>query len=129
MVEVDFIPEMVMGDMKKISDTDKSRYNVKVNNIINLINMHKGTLTDYPEVGVFNSLVKLFFSEDETFIMEEISEDIRVLNPDVEVYFSRDDEGIINISIDVQDIMYNAKILQENDTIKIAEPRVINKEI
>lgn len=127
----DFIPQIENGDAKKIHDNGLIKFNEIILSIFNQLMMQKGTLEDYPEIGCFESLLKIHFSESQTQAITEIRENISKFKKEqISIDFNIDnyDQTLINISIGVSGIpglKFSADLVKENNYIKIVNPKVL----
>lgn len=128
---VDFIPVIENGDAKKIHDSGIIKFNEIILSIFNQLMMQRGTLEDYPEIGCFESLLKIHFSESQSQAIAEIRENISKFKKEqVSIDFDRDsyDEKMVNISLTVSGIpglKFTADLIKENNYIKIVNPKVL----
>jgi len=130
-IVIDMIPIFENDDAKKVYDTGVIKFNQLILGIFNQLQMPKGTLTDYPDIGCMDSLLKLYFTETQETALAEIKENLSKYRRDqVNIDIVRDefDEQNINISVSVQNIpnfKFSADLVKDNNYVKIINPKML----
>lgn len=64
-IVVDFAPKVSMtGDLTLVTDHERARVNVVVNNLLRLLRMDRGSMKLFPEHGLMEDLMQLFYNDD-----------------------------------------------------------------
>jgi len=129
---VDIIPVFENEDVKKIYDHGIVKFNQIILSIFNQIQMQRGTLIDFPDIGCMESLLSIHFSESQYTSLAEIRENIsRYRREQVSIDIIRDEDITnpnVSISISVENIpnfKFTADIVKNNNYVKIVNPQVL----
>lgn len=130
-VIIDMIPIINNGDMRKIFDYGIVKFNQIILSLFNQLQIPKGTLTDFPNVGCAETLLAIHFSEDASSAEHEIRENIKVYQKygiNINLLVDENDRSNVNISIDVDGVpnyRYIANILKNQHGVRIINPDII----
>ena len=91
---VDILPEYGLdGDFKQISEYDILKRNLKINNVINLINMETGSCQILPQMGARNLFMELTYSTQ-----EEVLDTLKSIKKQIETYAKVSADVVVNES-------------------------------
>lgn len=129
---VDFAPEYGLdGDFKKISEYDFFRFNSRLQPVLTLIYMEKGTNQLIPDMGLYEMFMKIPFTERPNFqdLINEIKRQLSTYSTEncTVSLGSRTDWtiGDIYLNIDIEGVPapLQVKVNKEaGGTIKVAHP-------
>ena len=127
---IDIIPVIDGGDVKKIYDHGVTKINQIILGVFNQLNMERGTLDDFPDIGCVESLLKLYFNDTTYTSLSEIRDNFRIyqnknINCDIIINPSNPEDAQIIITVDdIPNLRFTADILNKNQNIKIVNPVV-----
>lgn len=127
---IDFIPVVENEDAKKITDSGLVKFNQIVLAVFNQIMMPKGTLSEFPEIGCYEFLLKLYFADSYATALQQIRENIGKFKRDqitIEAIVDPTEKSV-NISISIYNIpgfKFSADLVKQNDGIKVVNPQVL----
>jgi hypothetical protein len=128
---VDFIPKKdLLGDVKKISESDVAEQNSRILPVVNLLCMEKGTNFLFPDMGLHNVLVSIPYKEiNEVYsILNIITSHIKQytgyeVNVHIDENKSDIAKGYFEIAIEVEGVLNPIGInVKKNDFIRIKHP-------
>jgi hypothetical protein len=128
---VDFLPKKdLLGNVKKISESDVAEQNSRILPIINLLCMEKGTNFLFPDMGLHNVLTSIPYTEMNVVysILEIITSHIKEYTGyEVNVHIDEDKsdllKGYLEIAIEVEGVLSPIGVnVKKNDFIRIKHP-------
>lgn len=127
---VDFIPKLsATGDFKKITDYTFANYNNKVSTLLNFLVMIRGTNSIFPELGGYNTLCEIPYSENTQSVVQDLMNKIgEQLDFPVEVEYELSEDGnLANISMTVDNLPKQLKldVKRTKNLVKLINPRLI----
>ncbi|MBR1818226.1 MAG: hypothetical protein IJ772_05180 [Bacilli bacterium] len=127
---VDFIPKIsATGDFKKITDHDLANYNNKVSTLLNFLVMIRGKNSIFPNLGGYNTLCEIPYSESPNAVVAELSSLIgQQLDFPVEFEYELTNDGnLLSISMTVDNLPKQIKmdVRSSKRAIKLINPRLI----
>ncbi len=129
---VGFIPVIENGDIKKIYDHSVVKFNEIILGLLHQLNMFKGTLTDYPELGCRDALVKIPFSSETYSTAHELEENFSRFRTDslrIDILREGGDNSTAHLHIEVSDVpnlKLVADIEERNQGVRIVNPSIID---
>lgn len=130
-IVVDFLPVIENNDSKKVFDHGLIKFNKIILSVFNQLNMQKGTLEDYPELGCLESLLDIHFSQSQVEQISVIRENIRIYQKETvnfDIIKDENDSKNVNISITVESVpnlKFVADMISNNNAVKIINPEII----
>lgn len=128
---IDIVPTMSGGDFKKVYDHGIIKFNQIVLGIFNQLNMPSGTLDDFPDAGVYESLLSLYFNESYFKTLRDVRDNfIKFQNQEINVDIIMDpNDGetaqlIVTVN-NVPNFKFTADLQNKNQAIQVLNPQVI----
>ncbi|MFW6002785.1 MAG: hypothetical protein ACOCQD_05530 [archaeon] len=127
----DIIPVFENGDVKRVYDHGLVKFNQIILGVFNQLQMFKGTLEEYPEMGCMDSLLNIYFSESQLTMIDEIKENFNKFqdqNINIDIVKGDRDDKSVNIIITVDNIpnfKFTADLIKNNQLVKIVNPQVL----
>ena len=128
---IDIIPVIENNDAKIIYDHGLVKFNKIILGVFNQLQMEQGTMEDYPDMGCFDYLLNIYFSESQNGIINQIRDNLKTYqNEEINIDIVKDDYNSKCVSIvitveNIPNLKFTADLVRENNSVKIVKPNVI----